>query len=404
MPGVVITGVGAVTAAGLGREALWTCVLGGLAPAGPRSFEPPAGLPPAAPIHAASIPEYQPREYLGSKGIRVLTPETRAFMIAAVLACRDAGLEVRHKDDASVGTVVGTTSAGLDSYGDLFTQRLTLGTEGVNPAQGPQTGPNTPAAQYSIFAGAAGPNLTLCTGTAAGTDAMSAAADLIRTGRAEVVLAGGVDTLSYLSVHAHRTVDDGFGSTTVARPFDRRRNGSVPGEAAVVLVMEQAVQARRRGARVLAEVLGAGSAFAPGAGAGTPDAANRAVRHALAAAALEPSEVAAVIASARGSRPLDAAEAAVLHDLFGEHASVCSVQGSLGECAGADGAIQTAVAVLSLHEGILPPTTGYSEADPALPALQVHARTTRPAGRTVLVHSLDPGGHAAALLLRGDQW
>jgi 3-oxoacyl-(acyl-carrier-protein) synthase len=396
---VVITGIGAVTVAGVGVDRLWRWVLAGRKPSGRQGFPPPPGLPPTSLVRAATIGEYDVREHVDIKKIRGLTPESRAFLVAAALACREADVPDKRCDDPSFGVVVGTTTAGLNDYVEMFASRLDLGVHNVNPARGPLTGPNTPAAQFSIFAGAAGPNLTICSGDCSAIDALAVATDLLRSGRADTVIVGGVDTLSYLLLCARQAADPTFGAVEVARPFDRRRTGAVPGEAAVAFVLERSTSAHARGARVLAEVLGAGTAF----GTNSRVAAGRAARDALASAVIDPSDVETVLASAAGSVGPDAAEADLLHDLFGTNVSVCSVKGAVGECAAAAAAVHVAVAALSLCTGIVPATTGYREADPSLPPLSI---TTSP--RTVdrgpaLIHSFSPDGHAAALVLgRGD--
>lgn len=431
---VRITGIGAVTAAGTGSAELWEAVCSGSvnstvnstvdgtvystadgsvdgstdgAPPGavpPRTLPAPPGLPAAAEVRALRLGPVATAEYLGTRGVRALSPESRAFAVAAVAACRDAGLPrafAREPDgEPSAGVAAGTGSAGLGEYADLFARRLEYGVRGVNPAQGPQTGLNAPAATVSIFTGAGGPNLTLAGGRAASTDALAAALRTVRSGEAGVMLAGGVHLLTHTELQARRTTDPAFGTSGEARPFDRARDGAVPGEAAVVLVLEDAAGAARRGAPVLADVLGAGSALESGE-RGVAAAAGRAVSAALAESALRAEDVDAVFSSASGDGALDAAEAQAVHDLFGDRIPVCAVPGALGDCAGAGGALQAAVAALALRSGRMPGTPGFGTADPAVPALCIPRAAAAAPLRRVLVLSLDPRGSAAALLLGG---
>ncbi|KRV49933.1 hypothetical protein AQ490_17880 [Wenjunlia vitaminophila] len=266
MSRVLVTGIGAVTSAGTGREALWNALCDGGAPATSSTPVAPPGLPAADPVLLAPMATPPAQEYLGRRGIRVLSPESKAFAIAAVAACRDAGLPTRWECEPTVGVAAGTTTAGLADYVELLATRLDLGVERVNPAQGPQTGLNAPAATASIFTGAGGPNLTLSTGRAASADALAASARAVHAGEATVMLAGGVQTLTYPEVYARRGVDPRFGTVDRARPLDRERAGAVPGEAAVVLALESADAAARRRAVVLAEVVGTGAAMGPATG------------------------------------------------------------------------------------------------------------------------------------------
>ena len=403
-PRLVVTGLGALTAAGVGRACLLratsSCVR-------PRTFAPYPGFEAVDGVWAASLPEPPVRELLPPRGIRALSDEGRALLCAAVLACREAGLPVPTErprplaGDRCTGVALGTTRAGLDDYWRLFTEGVANGPDAVSPALGPRTGFNTPASELSIMLGAAGPHLSISSGAASAGDAIDAAAGLLLRERAAAMLAGGVDVLSYMAVHAGRAVDPAYGTVREPRPFDRLRTGAAPGEAAVVMVIEDGASAARRGAACLAEMAGTGAAFDPAAGAsGSVQAARGAVADALAGAGAEACEVDAVVASAGGSPRLDAVEAAALDALLGHRPPVCSVNGAVGDCAGAGSAVQLAVAVAALESQRLPATAGLSVRDPALPDLRLTREPLAGALRLVLALAVDAGGHASAVLLR----
>ncbi|MCF6524486.1 beta-ketoacyl synthase N-terminal-like domain-containing protein [Streptomyces sp. JJ36] len=392
---VVITGIGALTAAGSGHRALWDrATATDPPPAVPAEPLPaPPGLPGTGPARVARLGPTEAEEHLGRRGLRTLSTESKAFAVAAVTAARHAGLAGRWDTDPSVGVAAGTTSGGLDDYAELFAARLEGGVRKVNPAQGPQTGLNAPAAAASILLGAAGPHLTLSSGRAAALDALAESVRAVRLGRAELMLAGGVQTLGYAELRARRTADPSYGTTEAGRPFDRDRSGAVPGEAAAALAVEDAGAAARRGTVALAEVLGTGAAF------GGESPARRAAEAALAEAGREPGELDAVLVSACGDGPLDAAEAEAVAALRPDGVPVCAVLGGLGDSAGAAGAVQAAVAVRALGAGLLPGTSGFRTPDPALPALDVRPTAVRRTLRRLLVLSTDPHGCATALLL-----
>jgi 3-oxoacyl-(acyl-carrier-protein) synthase len=319
-------------------------------------------------------------------------------MSAAVLACRDAQIVPGSWERESVGVFTGTNFAGLENYVNLFVDGLTYGTGFVNPSQGPQTGLNAPSSQLAIHMGAEGPNVTLCSGATSGLEALSYAAEFIRERRMAFGLVGGVETLSYFSAHALASHSNPAGESP--KPFDRDRKGPVLAEAGVVFVVEDLIRARARGARVLAELGGAGHAFEPEATRRDLERASvRAIEEGLRDESVEATEVEAVFASANGHQVGDASEAIVLHQTFGDRIPVYAVKGSVGECFAAGSALQVAAALLSLNEGVVPATQGFETPDPELPPLRVTREPIVLKPKRVMVHSLDPHGYAATLLL-----
>jgi 3-oxoacyl-(acyl-carrier-protein) synthase len=385
---VLITGVGAATPFGLGFEATWAALVEGRPRFDHRIFTVDR-LPPTPPIFSATIAELAAETVLGRRGLRVLSREAAMFLVAAVTALRDAKLApdaVAPPD--RFGVCVGTSRAGLEDYLRFHLDSLIWGPSRVQPAQGPNTGFNAPSSHATIRLRARAANHTVCSGACSSIDAAAAAADLVRRGDADVVIAGGVEAFSYFSAAA-------LGPPRPARPprpFDRDREGAVPGEGAVALVFESAAFAGARGASALAEVGEAGAAFEPAPITG--EACGRAIAEALAGAG--PPEV--IFASASGDRAADAAEAEAIAAGAGG-ALVCAIKGCAGEWLGAAGALQIAALARSLHEGLVPPTLGFEAPDPALPALQITRSATRRALRRGLVCSMDPAGHASALAL-----
>lgn len=347
-----------------------------------RAFPGPTSL------YAAHLEELPARELLGKKGLRSLSRESTALMCAAVLACRDAGIDPASWSREEVGVFAATVLGGLDDYVTILSDALHEGTDHVNPARGPQTGLNAPASQLAIRLGAEGPNMTFSTGATSGAEAIAHAVESLDLGRGRRVLAGGVDTWSAL---AARALCGGVaGPDEPPRPFDRDRTGTVYGEAAVMLVLESG------GAGPV--VRGAGRGFDPRPG-GRADAARRALTGALAEAGLDAGDVDAVVASASGDESLDADEAKALADVIGEDAPVYAPKGSVGECLGASGGLQAAAAALILGSGIVPATPNFSVLDSEGPRIGVATSPVRVDARNVLVHALDAGGQAVALVI-----
>jgi len=395
---VAITGVGAITPLGVGKDKLFAGLVEGRTSFSFRSFNEPERFPRLPPAFVGMIEEFSVSEFLGRKKVRTLSRESQVLMSAAVMACQDAHISPGSWERESVGVFTATNSAGLEDYVNLFVDGLTYGASSVNPSQGPQTGLNAPSSQLAIHLGAEGPNITLCSGATSGLEALAYAAEFIREQRMVVGLIGGVETLSFFSLHALAS-HSGFASES-PKPFDRERRGPVLAEAGVVFVVEDLIHARARGARVLAEVGGVGQAFEPAATRDDMErAAVRAIEEGLRDEAVEAKEVDAVFASANGHPIGDASEAKVLHQVFGDKIPVYAVKGSVGECLAAGSVLQVAAALFSLNEGVVPATQGFETPDPNLPPLHVTRETIAIKQKRIMVHSLDPRGYAATLLL-----
>jgi 3-oxoacyl-[acyl-carrier-protein] synthase II len=382
---VAITGVGSLSALG---EDLAGSLLEGRTAFSRRELEPRWKFPGRASLYAAHLGEIPTDELIGKKGLRTLNRETKAFMCAAVLACRDADVDPATWRRSEVGVFTATELGGLDDYVELLSHGLYAGWDRVNPAQGPQCGFNAPASQLAIRLGAEGPSLTVSAGVTSGLEAIAYAAEFLEWGRACRMLAGGVDTWSAFAAHAREGTAK---PEQPPRPFDSERTGTVYGEAAVVLMLEPGA-----GGPTIA---GAGRAIEPMDG-GLVTASRRAIAGALADAGLEGADVDVVVASASGDPLLDGAEAEALAAVLGEHVPVYAVKGSVGECLGGSGGLQMAAALLILARDVVPATAGFRELDPGGPRIGVRCAPVRTHARHVLVHALDAGGHAMAIVVR----
>lgn len=393
----VITGVGAVGAFGIGAAALWSALVEArtaFADDAPDGGE----LPPVRPMTCARLTQFPAAELLGRKGLRAINIESQWFIAASLLALRDAALDAGALVPEEIGVCVGTRNAGLDDYLRFHIDGEVWGPSRVSPLQGPNTGFNAPPSHAAIRLCLRAANLTVSTRTAA-IDAIGYAADFVRHGRATWMLAGGVDMFSYFL--AQSLVADSAVPAGAPRPYDAGRAFAAPGEGAAVVLVESAERAARRGARVLARVASWTSCFEPALrGASAADAGRRSIQRALAEAGID--AVDAVFSSASGDRGRDAIDAEALAAGLGDAAArapVCAVKGCVGEWQGASGAVQAVAAVQSLATGIVPPTAGFEQRDPALPPLAVSATPVAASLRRALVFSVDPSGSAASLVL-----
>ena len=379
----VITGCGAVSPLGVGVRALWEGLLAGRTAIAPITGFPADDLAPrtAAEVHHVA---------------RTDSDRAGAFALgAATEALADAALDPRALDAGRVGVALGTTLGGMQLF-----ERWMAGGEVLPAGIGaiPYYGP---AVRLARTLGCLGPVATAQLACASGTHAIALAADWVRTGRADVVLAGGTDLLC-------RFVVSGFNSlratADVARPFDAARRGLVLGEGVAIVLVEEAGHAARRGARVCARVLGVGAAgdathmTAPDREGG---GAARALRAALAEAARPPGAVGFVSAHGTGTPYNDAMEAVAITRVFGRRAvPVNSIKGAIGHTLGAAGAFEAILCARVLAEGRIPPTAGLDTPDPACDGLDLVMGTARAQAVEAAVSSSSGfAGTNAALVL-----
>jgi 3-oxoacyl-[acyl-carrier-protein] synthase II len=328
---------------------------------------------------------------------------------AARLAARDAGLAVE-KEPERVGVVVGTGGAGIETTGAFYRVVCESGPAAANPMLFPSTVSNAPAGQVAIALGALGPNTTFAEKAIAGENALAYGARLVASGRADAVLAGGVDEVSSYLLHGYRRYG-AISPSGTARPFDRLRDGLLLGEGATFLVLETAERAARRGARPYAAIAGFAESSTPAGLAEYPRSPGpfaRNVARALERAGAAPRDLSWVSASANGTRGLDRLEAAALGIALGPAAGevpVSSLKGAIGDAMGG-GALRAAAASLALAHGFVPGTPGLVEPDPALAEAAGCRldlpREPRPGPiRAVLVTGLGDGGAMLSIVLAG---
>jgi len=377
---VAVTGVGVVSPVGIGREKYWEALAEGRCGLKPVTLFDAKDLKHGV---AGEVPDFKPEDILGIKGLRLLDRATRLALCASALALKDANL-APEGEGAKIGVSLGSTAGSLESRASYYSLLYREGRVGLNPALFPNTVVNSPASQVAIRFGLTACNATLSSGTASSLHALDYAAEAIRHGRARAMLAGGFEELGeflFLSFHQAGCLSG------EARPYDRRRNGVVPGEGAAVLVLEELESARARGANVLAEYRGGGSS----------SELDEAVGQALDEA--ERKGAGLVCSGGSGSPIGDAAEARALSRALGGKPLVTAVKGALGESYSAGGAFAAAAAVGALVARAAYPTVGFGEADEACPVEAVAERRALPELETVLVAASSPTGETAACVL-----
>lgn len=411
---VVITGVGAVTPYGVGAAPLVDGLLAGKSTAGPISRFDATGHPVRI---ACEVPNFDPAEHLPKKVIRQLDPFSRYGMVAAEEALRQAGLlatdsdAITGADPSRVATLIASSAGGVQELTEQHARMLADGPGRVRPFFTVAMPLNMATGRVAIRHGLAGPSFAVVSACASASDAIGVGLDLIRAGRADVVVAGGAEaTINPLIMAAFGNA--GALSTRndepdrASRPFDRDRDGFVKGEGAGVLVLERAAHARARGVEPLAELAGYGAsndAYHPTAPHPDADGAVRAIRLALADADASTADIAHINAHGTSTPANDRTEAAAIRTAYGPYAAdiaVTSTKSAIGHLVGAAGAVEAIATVAAVRSGLVPPSLNLDHPDPDCPLDVVVDRPRRLSIPLASSHSFGFGGHNAVLIFR----
>ena len=406
---MVITGIGMLSPLGNDVDTSWRNLVAGESGVGEITLFDHENYP----VHfACELKDFDPTVWIDRKAARRMDRFAQMVVAAARQAEQDSGIDVS-VDPERVGASIATGIGGLRSFQDCYDVLKDRGPDRVNPFSIPCIIPNMGAGWVSIELGTKGPLMSECTACAASNMAIGDALDEIRLGRVDAMFAGGTEApitkvgiagFDAMRALSRRNEDP----KRASRPFDNGRDGLVMGEAAGVLVLEELEYAKRRGARIYAELLGYGmSADASHMTEPDPTGASpaRSMRMAIEDAGVDPAEVGYVNAHATSTPLGDAAETRVLKIALGEEQAyktpVSSTKGATGHTFGAAGAIEAIFTTLALRDRVLPPTINFEESDPdcdldyvpnesrAVPDLEVAAS-----------NSFGFGGHNATLVLR----
>jgi 3-oxoacyl-[acyl-carrier-protein] synthase II len=397
---VAVTGIGAVTPVGTGREIFWRALVEGKTGIGPvTSFD---STP--YPVHIGG----EVRDFVPEKFLHRLNPETtgRASQFAAAaasMALEDAGIDLAGRNRKRVGVSMGTTSGE-----PLFVEQY----NNIRKAEGEAAIPGDIFPRYpchvipthvAIELDVHGPCMMIPTACAAGNYAIGYGFDLIRTGRADLMLAGGADAFSRITYMGFARL--GAIAPVKCQPFDKNRKGMVPGEGAGMLVLEPLEAAQVRGAHIYAEVLGYGvSCDSHHMTAAHPqgDGAIRAMQAAMRESGVAAGAIDYISAHGTGTPTNDRVETLAVRTLFGDRAGkvpISSIKSMLGHTMGAASAIEAAACAMALDTGWVPPTINYEEPDPECDLDYVPNRARKTDPRVVLNNAYAFGGNNASLCL-----
>jgi len=346
--------------------------------------------------------------FLSHKNLRTLDRSTTLLSSAAGLAIGSSGLKITEENTHFIGVSIGTTFGSIHSISQFDRSGLIEGPKCVNPSLFPNTVINSPASQVSIRYKIKGFNATISTGFCASLDAVSYAVDFIKLGRAEVVLAGGVEELceeTFMGFHNLGYLSGADGTEPVSCPFDARRNGSILSEGSAVMIIESEEHALGRGAEILAEIAGYGNCFDHSSDRNfrSSEGLKNAIGIALKEASLRPDEIDYISACSNSTKRLDLMETKAIKKVFGEDAiniPVSSIKSMIGESFSASGALALAASIGAICKGIIPPTVNYREKDFDCDLDYVPNVARAQEIKIALITSADPYGNNNAVIIR----
>ena len=415
MKKVMITGIGMLCANGNGKDAAWASLKAGTPAVGKITKFDPSRCTSQVAGEVKGFEEYAIGTLVDKKSARHMALFSQYAVATAVEAWKDAGFTDENRPDMDrVGTIIGNGIGGLDVTGDSYKTLFDRGPDRLSPLAIPELIANEAAGNVSIALGAKGPAQVVTTACASSTDALGFALDMIRAGRADVVVAGGSEAavleFAVGGFMKMRALSTGFNDTPekACRPFNADRDGFVMGEGAAVLILESEEHAKARNARIYCELAGYGAtsdAYHITAPDPSGDGAVRALNIALKDAGVEDlSTVDYINALGTSTNLNDKMETAAFKRVFGEDGAkainISSTKSMHGHLLGAAGALEAAITALAVKEGFVPPTINYENPDPELDLNYTPNTGVERDIRVAVSSSLGFGGHNAMLVFK----
>jgi 3-oxoacyl-[acyl-carrier-protein] synthase II len=404
----VITGIGVVSPLGNDLETFWSNLVAGRSGVDTITHFDPTGY---ATRIAAQVKDFDPTRWMDRKDAKRNDRFVQLSVAAALQAVEAARLDVAASDPDRVGVIIGSGIGGISTFEEQHENLIKKGPDRVSPFFIPMMISNMASGQISIHTGAKGPNFTTVSACTSSANAIGEALRTLQHDDADVVITGGTEATitpmaiaGFSSMKAMSTRNDE--PTRASRPFDAERDGFVMGEGAVMLVLEKAEHAAKRGAPVLCELAGygaSGDAYHITSPVPDGDGAVRAMRQALKDAGMKPEDVTYINAHGTSTPYNDRTETVAVKRLFGDHARnmmLASTKSMTGHLLGAAGAIEAAICALVITRGVVPPTINYENPDPEcdLDCVPNQARTVHVTG--AISNSMGFGGHNGTLAFR----
>ena len=404
---VVVTGLGCVSPLGNNVKDTWSALLAGKSGAAPiTAFD--------ASHHktkfAAEVKGFDPVALFGTREARKMDRFTQLATAAALEALEQSGLKIDESNRDHVGILIGTGIGGILTTIEQYEILKERGPERVSPFLIPMMIADSAAGNLAIRIGARGPNMSLATACASGTNGVGEAAEMIRRGAADVMVAGASEAAIHPLTMAGMNVMTALSTRNdepqrASRPFDKDRDGFLMGEGSAVLILESLEHAQARGAKILCEFTGYGTSDdAHHISAPAENGAGAAISMSLALkdAGFRPSDIQYINAHGTSTYLNDKSETAAIKTVFGEQAyklAVSSTKSMTGHLLGASGALEALISSLTIMNQILPPTINYETPDPVCDLDYVPNQPRKTNVANVMSNSFGFGGHNATLIL-----
>ncbi len=405
---VVITGIGAVTPLGNDAQTTWENIKNGVSGIGPATIFDVEKVDIKI---AAEVKGFVPEEFMDKREARRMGRYSQFAVAASQMAVKDSGIQIGEDIPAErVGVWIGSGIGGLGEFEEQHRKFIEKGQRRVNPFTIPMFIPDMAAGQVSIALGAKGINNCSVTACASGANSIGDAFRVIQKGDVEMMIAGGTEaTITEMTVAGFSNMtalSKNPDPNTASRPFDKNRDGFVIGEGAGIVVLEELEHALARGAKVYGELIGygaTGDAHHITTPAPDGEGAGRAMRLALDDADISPEQVDYINAHGTSTNYNDLYETLAIKEVFKEHAyhlSVSSTKSMTGHLLGATGAIEAIFSVLTIKDGVIPPTINYETPDEQLDLDYVPNEAKKKDVQVVLSNSLGFGGHNTTLIFK----
>ena len=406
---VVITGVGAVSPLGTGTSHNWDALVSGTSGIGLITRFDATDMPVKI---AGEVKGFNPEDFFDKKEIKKMDLFIQYAMAAAHFAMTDSGLVVDEENAERVGVLVGSGLGGLPAIEKYHLAYQDGGYKKISPFFIPMLIINLAPGHISIKYGAKGPNISSVSACATGTHSIGDAFHIIKRGDADAMIAGGTEsTVTPLGIGGFtvmKALSDSHNDSPekASRPFDKGRDGFVLAEGAGIVVMEEFESAKKRGAKIYAEVVGygmTGDAYHMTAPAAGGEGAARCMKMALKNAGVNPEQVTYINAHGTSTPFNDLNESLAIKSVFGAHASklmVSSTKSMTGHLLGAAGGLEAVICCLAMDKGIVPPTINYEEQDPECDLDYVPNTAREATVKYSMSNSLGFGGTNATLLFK----
>ena len=405
---VVVTGIGIISPLGLDSVSTWEALLAGKSGADKITLFDATNYETK---FAAEVKNFDPANYINRKEVRRMDRFAQLGVVAAMEAMKNSGLQITDENRDNIGVLIGSGIGGLTTVSEQLRVLMEKGPDRVSPFLVPMMIADMAAAQTSINLGIKGPNFCATSACSSGSDAIGTAADIIKRDDAVAMLAGGSEAVitpigiaAFNAARALSTRNDD--PQKASRPFDSTRDGFVLAEGSCVMVLEDLELARKRGAKILGEIIGYGAssdAYHVTAPDENGDGAIRAMRIALRKAGLQPADVSYINAHGTSTPMNDRIETKAIKAVFGELAPkipISSTKSMTGHMVGAAGAVEAAICLLAIQNSVIPPTINYSSPDLDCD-LDYVPNTPRKAELNIaLSNSFGFGGHNSVLVVK----